>query len=122
LLTRRKDTRSMVIMSRNLVASLLLIFTAGTASAAPQASNTEPADTPASRDTDENTYDQASIISVTSDFLGAGSEAVAKVVEKVFSDLGRPNAYITGSEMSVAAFVGLRYGDGDLHHKIEGNR
>lgn len=76
----------------------------------------------APKDTEENTYDQQSIIDVTSSFLGAGSEAVAKVVEKVFADLGRPNAYIMGSEISAAAVVGLRYGDGDLQHKIEGKR
>ena len=74
------------------------------------------------KDTEENTYDQQSIIDVTSSFLGAGSEAVAKVVEKIFADLGRPNAYIMGSEISAAAVVGLRYGDGDLQHKIEGKR
>ncbi len=77
---------------------------------------------PQNRSGEEDTYDKESIIQVTSDFLGAGSEAVAKVVEKVFSDLGRPNAYITGSEMSAAALVGVRYGDGDLYHKVEGNR
>ncbi|MBW7836452.1 MAG: DUF1134 domain-containing protein [Sphingomonadales bacterium] len=76
----------------------------------------------APKDTEENTYDQQSIIDVTSSFLGAGSEAVAKVVEKVFADLGRPNAYIMGSEISAAAVVGLRYGDGDMQHKIEGKR
>lgn len=71
---------------------------------------------------DEDTYDKQSIIDVTSDFLGAGSDVVAKVVEKVFADLGRPNAYIKGSEISAAAVVGLRYGDGDMQHKIEGMR
>ncbi len=75
-----------------------------------------------SKDTDENTYDKQSIIKVTSDFLGEGSDAIARVVEKVFSDYGRPNAYITGSEISAAAVVGIRYGDGDLNHKIEGKR
>ncbi|MEX1148189.1 MAG: DUF1134 domain-containing protein [Sphingomonadales bacterium] len=76
----------------------------------------------AQESTEENTYDKDSIIEVTSDFLGAGSDAVASVVEKVFADLGRPNGYITGSELSAAAIVGLRYGDGDLNHKIEGQR
>ncbi len=75
-----------------------------------------------SRNTDDNTYDQQSIIDVSSDFLGAGSEAVAKVIEKIFSDLGRPNAYIIGSEAGGAIAVGLRYGDGQLNHKIEGQR
>ncbi|RMF10078.1 MAG: DUF1134 domain-containing protein [Alphaproteobacteria bacterium] len=73
-------------------------------------------------DEDDATYDKQSIIQITSDFLGEGSDAVARVVEKVFADLGRPNGYITGSEISAAAIVGLRYGDGDLNHKIEGKR
>jgi hypothetical protein len=77
---------------------------------------------PDPRRTEENTYDQKSIIDVTSDFLGAGSGAVAKVVEKVFSDLGRPNGYIVGSEGSGAIVVGLRYGDGKLTHKVEGEQ
>lgn len=77
---------------------------------------------PDPRRTNDNTYDERSIIQVTSDALGAGSGAVAKVVEKVFSDLGRPNGYIIGSEDSGAIGLGLRYGDGKLTHKIEGER
>lgn len=112
----------MIAVSRKGIAGLFFLVTLMTGSAATQALAQSQAPADATGDSDANTYDQASIISVTTDFLGAGSEAVAKVVEKVFSDLGRPNAYITGSEMSAAAIVGLRYGDGDLHHKIEGNR
>lgn len=104
----------MNVFTRCVAVCLMVITAAGTAAA--QDAATED------RRTDENTYDQQSIIQVTSDFLGAGSEAVAKVVEKVFGDLGRPNAYITGSELSAAAVVGVRYGDGDLFHKIEGTR
>jgi hypothetical protein len=77
---------------------------------------------PDPRRDEKNTYDEKSIVDVTSDFLGAGSGAVAKVVEKVFSDLGRPNGYILGSEGSGAIGVGLRYGDGNLQHKIEGEQ
>lgn len=115
----------MVAFTGRIVASLLLILCAQSALAAPQSgssSGNQASGAATTKDSDANTYDKESIIGVTSDFLGAGSEAVAKVVEKVFSDLGRPNAYITGSEMSAAAIVGLRYGDGDLHHKIEGER
>ena len=56
-----------------------------------------------------------------SDFLGGGSEAIAKVIEKAFKDLGRPNGYIIGTEVSAALVVGVRYGDGTLSHKIEGD-
>ena len=42
------------------------------------------------------------------EFFGATSEGLAKAIRKVFTDLGEPNAYITGEEMSGAFFVGLR--------------
>jgi len=68
-----------------------------------------------------DTYDQKSVVNAASDFLGGGSEAIAKVIEKAFKDHGRPNGYIIGTEASAALVVGLRYGDGTLSHKIEGN-
>lgn len=68
-----------------------------------------------------NTYDEKSIANAASDFLGGGSEAIAKVVEKAFKDHGRPNGYIIGTEISAALVVGVRYGDGTLSHKIEGD-
>lgn len=68
-----------------------------------------------------STYDQKSISNAASDFLGSGSEAIAKVIEKAFQDLGRPNGYIIGTEFSGAIGIGVRYGDGTLIHKIEGN-
>lgn len=67
------------------------------------------------------TYDEKSIVNAASDFLGGGSEAIAKVIEKAFKDLGRPNGYIIGTEISGALVVGVRYGDGTLTHKIEGD-
>lgn len=68
-----------------------------------------------------NTYDEKNIANAASDFLGGGSEAIAKVIEKAFKDLGRPNGYIIGTEISGALVVGVRYGDGILTHKIEGD-
>ncbi len=52
--------------------------------------------------------------------FGKGAEGAAKLVEKAFKDLGRPNGYIVGREASGAFFVGLRYGSGTLYSKIEG--
>ncbi|WP_417319365.1 DUF1134 domain-containing protein [Emcibacter sp.] len=68
-----------------------------------------------------NTYDEKSIMNAASDFLGGGSEALAKLIEKAFKDNGEPNGYIIGTEGSGALVVGLRYGDGTLSHKIEGD-
>lgn len=64
-----------------------------------------------------NTYSEPEIVEAAENFFGAGAEGVAAVVRHVFSDLGRPNAYIQGEEGSGAIGVGLRYGDGRLRRK-----
>ncbi len=71
---------------------------------------------------DDDTYTQNEIVQKASDFFGATTETVAKAVERVFAEKGRPNAYIVGQEGSGAIGVGLRYGDGDLYMKKTGNR
>jgi hypothetical protein len=70
----------------------------------------------------DDTYSQQEIVQKASDFFGATTEAVAKAVEKVFAEKGRPNAYIVGSEGAGAIGVGLRYGEGDLYMKKTGNK
>jgi len=50
-------------------------------------------------------------------FFGAATEGLGDVVEKLFAEQGRPNAYITGEELSGAIGVGASYGDGTLHMK-----
>jgi hypothetical protein len=54
--------------------------------------------------------------------FGEATEGVAMVIEKIFADLGKPNAYIVGREGSGAVIVGLRYGRGKLFSKVEGER
>lgn len=107
-------------------------FTAGLAGAAALAltgcgggkSKDEVVQTDANRarQTSQNTYDEGTILKEASGFFGESAEAVGKVVEKVFADLGRPNAYIAGEELSAALVGGLRYGDGELHHKLLGEK
>lgn len=70
----------------------------------------------------DTTYDQEDVITAADGAFGKGAEGLAKLVEKVFADLGRPNAYIVGREASGAFFAGLRYGSGTLHHKVEGEQ
>jgi len=65
----------------------------------------------------DDTYSKPEIIQIASDFFGMTTKAVAQAVEEVFSELGRPNAYITGEEASGAFAVGLRYGKGWMHRK-----
>jgi hypothetical protein len=68
----------------------------------------------------EDTYSEQEIVQKAADFFGATTEAVAKAVEHVFREKGRPNGYITGSEGSGAVVVGLRYGEGELYLKKSG--
>lgn len=67
-------------------------------------------------------YEMGEIVTAADGALGEASEAVAKVIEKVFADLGQPNGYIVGREGGGALVVGLRYGKGVLHSKVEGER
>jgi hypothetical protein len=68
------------------------------------------------------TYSQDTLLEQAGSHLGKGAEGIAKVMEKLFSDLGRPNGYIVGSEASGAFFAGLKTGNGQLFHKIEGQQ
>jgi hypothetical protein len=67
-------------------------------------------------------YEMGEIAQAADGAFGEASEAVGKVIEKVFADLGKPNAYIVGREGGGALVVGLRYGKGTLHSKVEGER
>lgn len=69
---------------------------------------------------DPNSYSEKEILDAAGAFFGGVSEGLARVVEKVFADQGRPNAYIAGTEGGAAVGVGLRYGAGELYHKLEG--
>lgn len=66
---------------------------------------------------------EAGEIAVAADqAFGTAAEGMGKMIEKVFADLGKPNAYIVGREGGGAFLVGLRYGKGQLHSKVEGER
>jgi len=74
------------------------------------------------QDTEEETYSQNDILAKAKGFFGTTTEGLAKAIEKVFEDLGRPNAYITGEEISGAIGIGVRYGNGTLKRKTGGGR
>ncbi len=63
------------------------------------------------------TYEQGTIAREAEAFFGKGAEGVADVLNKIFSEKGRPNGYIKGEEGAGAIGVGLRYGNGTLHLK-----
>ncbi|MBC8338436.1 MAG: DUF1134 domain-containing protein [Alphaproteobacteria bacterium] len=66
---------------------------------------------------DEHTYSQNEIMAAAENLFGATTKGLASVIEKVFQDLGQPNGYVTGDEISGAFIVGLRYGRGQLYQK-----
>ncbi len=72
--------------------------------------------------TAQNTYDKDTVIKGAEGVFGKGAEGVGKVIEKIFADLGRPTGYIVGQEAGGAFIGGLRYGDGILYHKVEGEQ
>lgn len=69
---------------------------------------------------DSKTFDEDSVLKAATDFFGSSAEGLAKVVEKLFKEQGRPNGYIRGEEASAALTVGVRYGEGDLVLKSGG--
>src|SRR5690606_13224246 len=80
------------------------------------AADQAPSESRATPDAAE-TYSSEEIMREASRFFGETSEALAKAIERTFSDYGRPSAYIFGSEGGAAIVVGLRYGEGQLQYK-----
>lgn len=72
--------------------------------------------------TQKTTYERGDLIGAAEGVFGKGAEGLAGLIENILKDQGEPNAYITGQEASGAFAVGLRYGSGTLHHKVEGDR
>ena len=88
-------------------------FIAGAAAAAlgligPARADDQPAD---------DKFSENEIVDAASDFFGITTEACAKAVQRIFKDLGQPDAYVKGEEGSGAVVVGLRYGSGWLIRK-----
>ncbi|WP_199553450.1 DUF1134 domain-containing protein [Sandaracinobacteroides hominis] len=67
-------------------------------------------------------YEIGEITTAADGAFGEATEGIAMVIQKVFADLGKPNAYIVGREGGGALVVGLRYGKGKLFSKVEGER
>lgn len=91
-------------------------------SAPPAGEVAAPPATAASRAPDTQTYQEDDVLGAAEGVFGKGAEGLAHMVERILKDQGRPTAYIAGREASAAFAVGLRYGSGVLHHKVEGDR
>lgn len=66
---------------------------------------------------EDDTFSEQEILNKARGFFGETTEGLAKAVEKVFAEQGRPNAYIAGEEASGAIGIGLRYGEGILNRR-----
>lgn len=75
-----------------------------------------------SQSLEDTGYDQTTILDAARSTFGGGAEGIAGLIERLFAENGRPNAYITGEEAGGGFIGALRYGGGQLYHKIEGQR
>lgn len=71
---------------------------------------------------EEDGYDKATVLDEAASFFGKGAKGLAQIIEKIFSEQGRPNAIIAGEEAGGALVLGLRYGSGILKFKKGGSR
>lgn len=71
---------------------------------------------------DSTTYREDDLIGAAEGVFGKGAKGLAMMIQDILKKQGQPNAYITGREAGGAVVVGLRYGSGMLHHKVEGER
>ena len=70
---------------------------------------------------DQN-YSTDEIVNAGHQFFGKVSGGLATMVEQIVARYGLPNGYIIGQEGSGAFVGGLRYGDGVMYTKFEGQR
>ena len=68
------------------------------------------------------TYREDDLIGAAEGVFGKGAKGLALMIQGILKKQGQPNGYITGREAGGAVVVGLRYGSGKLHHKVEGER
>jgi hypothetical protein len=67
-----------------------------------------------------STYKKDDLIGAAEGVFGKGAQGLAGMIEDILKKQGEPNAYIVGREAGGALVLGVRYGSGTLHHKIEG--
>ena len=62
------------------------------------------------------------VLAAAEGVFGRGAEGLASLIEDLLRKQGEPSGYITGREAGGAVAVGVRYGEGTLHHAVEGDR
>ena len=96
-------------MDKSLI-GLLMCCLVGSAPAVAGPAAQSPAQKPAT----QKEFSAAEVSKKATDFFGDTTEGLAKAIEKLFAEQGRPNAIIAGEEGGGAVVVGLRYGKGTL--------
>lgn len=98
--------------------SVLSAVSSGPQSALARSADVDDGSYAARTQQDESkTYSPDEIIEGGHRWFGKTTKGVAKAVESVFANSGRPSGYIIGEEASGAFFGGLRYGEGTLFMK-----
>lgn len=98
---------------------------ASTAAEAPAAAPTATEATvgaPAATQAATATYQKDDLVGAAEGVFGKGAAGLAGMIEDLLRKQGEPNGYIVGREGGGALLVGVRYGSGTLHHKVEGTR
>ncbi|WP_448582316.1 EipA family protein [Thermaurantiacus sp.] len=67
-------------------------------------------------------YSLEEVVAAAEKAFGKGSAGIAKAIERAFAENGQPNGYVVGREGGGAFGLGIRYGKGTLHSKVEGSR
>lgn len=114
-------TKQSLCLYRIAIALILVLFCAACAQTRPDPGVAQSSRNPYKQSASD-TYSHEEITKAANDFFGETTEGLAKTIEKSFSDLGRPNAYIKGQEGSGAVVLGLRYGGGYLYMKRGSNK
>jgi hypothetical protein len=105
-----------------MTAAVLLVSACASSASPPAGMSPQAGGSAPSGQNEQNSYDRQSVIGAAEGVFGKGTEGLGKVIERVFAENGRPNAYIAGREGGGAFIAGLRYGNGTLYHKVEGQR
>jgi hypothetical protein len=68
------------------------------------------------------TLPREDVFTAAEGLFGRGARGLAGILENILRDQGEPSAYIAGQEAGGAFMLGVRYGSGVMHHRIEGDR
>jgi len=118
-------TRSLLVVAGAVFAAILFspasFAVPADASSASATAGSQTTESHGSTAVPAKTYTSQETLQAANDFFGGTTQGLATAIQKVFAELGQPNAYITGNEGSGAVIVGLRYGAGTLQYKGGGS-